>query len=135
MMRRAWRMRETRLVKSAFELIGSVSAATSLLMRSSSSRKCAAHACTLLAFTRRRSARMRAWRSVPLNVSARAIVSAIASMSYGLTISASPSSSAAPANSLSTSTPSSSSRDATNSFATRFMPSRSGVTSITSAAR
>ena len=42
---------------------------------------------------------------------------------------------AAPANSLSTRTPSSSLRQATNSLATRFMPSRSGVTSMTSAAR
>src|SRR5947208_2926569 len=45
------------------------------------------------------------------------------------------SSSAAPVNSLSTSAPFSSFRHATYSLATRFMPSRSGVTSITSAAR
>ena len=40
-----------------------------------------------------------------------------------------------PVNSLSTSTPSSSNRAATYSLATRFMPSRSAVTSITSEAR
>ena len=57
------------------------------------------------------------------------------STSYGFTSSASGSSQAAPANSLSTSTPSPSVREATNSLATRFIPSRSGVTSITSAAR
>ena len=43
--------------------------------------------------------------------------------------------SAAPVNSDNTSTPLSSRRAATNSFATRFIPSRTGVTSITSAAR
>ena len=77
---------------------------------------------------------MRARRS-PSSSSARDECSRrTASTSYGLTQTAPSSSAAAPANSLSTSTPSSSTRDATNSFATRFMPSRSGVTSITSAA-
>ena len=55
------------------------------------------------------------------------------SMSCGLTRNACGSSSAAPVNSLSTSAPCSSCRHATYSLATRFMPSRSGVTSITSA--
>ncbi len=67
--------------------------------------------------------------------SAREIALATPPMSYGFTVSASGSSSAAPASSLSTSTPRSSVREATYSFATRFIPSRSGVTSITSAAR
>ena len=56
------------------------------------------------------------------------------SMSCGLTSSASFSSAAAPVNSESTSTPPRSGRLATYSLATRFMPSRSGVTSMTSAA-
>ncbi len=56
-------------------------------------------------------------------------------MSCGLIRMALPSSSAAPANSLSTRTPRLSTRDATYSFATRFMPSRRAVTSMTSAAR
>ena len=59
----------------------------------------------------------------------------MASMSYGFTCTASPISTAAPANSLRTSTPPSSVRHVTNSLATRFIPSRNGVTSITSAAR
>jgi hypothetical protein len=67
--------------------------------------------------------------------SARRIAVAIDSVSYALTVSASCSSSTAPANSLSTRTPPPSTRDAANSFATRFMPSRSGVTTMTSAAR
>ncbi len=66
------------------------------------------------------------------------IAALIASMTdsvlYGLTRIASFSSSAAPANSLSTRTPSLCKRDATYSFATRFIPSRNGVTIITSAA-
>ena len=45
------------------------------------------------------------------------------------------SSPAAPANSESTSAPSSSYLQTTNSLATRFMPSASGVTTQTSAAR
>src|SRR5690349_6711411 len=56
-------------------------------------------------------------------------------MSYGLTWYACFSSAAAPANSLKTSAPRSSYWQATNSLATRFMPSRSGVTTMTSAAR
>ena len=66
--------------------------------------------------------------------SARSIAEAMPPVSYGLTRSASTRSSAAPASSLSTSAPVSSIRLATYSFATRFIPSRSGVTSITSAA-
>jgi hypothetical protein len=60
---------------------------------------------------------------------------AMPSTSNGLTCSASGISSAAPANSLRTSTPSPSVRAAANSLATRFMPSRVGVTSMTEAAR
>ena len=62
------------------------------------------------------------------------MASAMASGSNGLTISASVSSWAAPANFDSTSTPGSSSDwAATNSLATRFMPSRNGVTTPTRA--
>ena len=57
------------------------------------------------------------------------------SMSCGLTRYACRSSLAAPVNSLSTRAPVSPSRHATYSLATRFIPSRSGVTTITSAAR
>ena len=56
-------------------------------------------------------------------------------MSCGLTRYAWRSSRAAPANSLRTSAPSSAWRQATYSLATRFIPSRSGVTTMTSAAR
>src|SRR5205814_627559 len=66
---------------------------------------------------------------------ARCRASATSSTSNGFTSSASWSSSAAPAISESTRTPSSSSCAATYSLATRFMPSRSGVTSATSAWR
>jgi hypothetical protein len=51
-----------------------------------------------------------------------------------LTNHASRSSFAAPVNSLRTRAPSLSARDATYSFETRFMPSRSGVTTMMSAA-
>ena len=69
-------------------------------------------------------------------VAAVAMASATPSRSYGLTSSAPCISSAAPANSDSTSTPGfSGSCAATYSLATRFMPSRSGVTSPTEAAR
>ena len=68
--------------------------------------------------------------------SARLIANATASASYGLTSSAALHSCAAPAKRESTSTPGSSgSCAATYSFATRFMPSRSGVTSPTRAPR
>ena len=67
--------------------------------------------------------RMRARCSSGDMVSARCIAAALCSMSYGLTISASASSRAAPVNCDRISTPCSSSRAATNSFATRFMPS------------
>ncbi len=50
-------------------------------------------------------------------------------------MSASVSSCAAPASSLRTSTPAPSRREAQYSFATRFIPSRIGVTTMTSAAR
>ncbi len=63
------------------------------------------------------------------------MASAVASTSLGLTSSASRMVSAAPAILESTSTPGSSTWQATYSFATRFMPSRSGVTSATSASR
>ena len=67
---------------------------------------------------------------------AACIASAISSGSYGLTISASVSSSAAPAKRDRISTPGSSgSWAATYSLATRFMPSRSGVTRPTRATR
>ena len=59
---------------------------------------------------------------------ARFSVSAVSSMSHGLTLSVSPISDSAPANSLNTSTPSPSSRQATYSLATRFSPSRTGAT-------
>ena len=59
---------------------------------------------------------------------------AIAGMSLGLMISASPISLAAPVISLRIRTPRPSALDATYSLATRFMPSRSGVTSMTSLA-
>ena len=57
------------------------------------------------------------------------------SRSCGFTRIAPRSSSAAPANSLSTSVPFPSTRQATYSLATRFIPSRNGVTSMTSAAQ
>ena len=82
-----------------------------------------------------RRARMRRPCSPGFISTARMIASFSPSMSCGLTSTACRSSSAAPANSLSTSTPSSSNRQATYSLATRFMPSRSAVTSMTSAAR
>ena len=78
---------------------------------------------------------MRAVRSAWPIAMACAMLSAIPFSSYGLMMTASPSSSAAPANSLRSSTPSSSAREAMYSLATRFMPSRSGVTSIASAAQ
>ena len=56
-------------------------------------------------------------------VSAICIAAALCSVSYGLTMSASARSRAAPVNCERMSTPCSSSRAATNSFATRFMPS------------
>ena len=65
---------------------------------------------------------------------ARSRASLTASGSCGLHRNAWRSSVAAPANSLSTSAPPWSARDATYSLATRFIPSRSGVTIITSAA-
>ena len=74
----------------------------------------------------------RSWRCISTAVT---IASRRAALSWGLTSTASVSSSAAPANSDSTSTPSPSSRVVTYSLATRFMPSRSGVTSITSPVR
>ena len=90
---------------------------------------------TSCSITRRRSARMRRPCSAAGISIARMIASFSPSMSCGLMRTALPSSSAAPANSLSTSTPRLSTRAATYSFATRFMPSRSAVTSMTSAAR
>ena len=63
------------------------------------------------------------------------IASFIPSMWCGFTSTEPVSSSAAPVNSDSTSAPRSSDRAATYSLATRFMPSRSAVTSMTSAAR
>ena len=63
-----------------------------------------------------------------------AMARAISGMSLGLTRTASPNSLAAPVISLRISTPRPSARAATYSLATRFMPSRSGVTSITSLA-
>ena len=56
-------------------------------------------------------------------------------VSYGLTSHAWANSRAAPVNSLSTSAPVSSLRHATYSLATRFMPSRNGVTSMMSVAK
>ena len=66
---------------------------------------------------------------------ARSSVSFMPSRSYGLTRNACRRSPAAPANSESTSAPPRSTRAATYSLATRFMPSRSGVTIMTSAAQ
>src|SRR5712671_4994484 len=64
------------------------------------------------------------------------MASAMPSMSNGLTITASPSSRAAPAKQDSTRTPGSPAGcDATYSLATRFMPSRNGVTSAIRLAR
>ena len=57
------------------------------------------------------------------------------SRSYGFTWNAWRSSFAAPVNSESTSAPRRSAWQATYSFATRFIPSRNGVTSMTSAAK
>ena len=66
---------------------------------------------------------------------AATIVDFSPSMSWGFTRYAWRSSLAAPVNSLSTRAPVSPSRQATYSLATRFMPSRRGVTTMTSAAR
>ena len=78
---------------------------------------------------------MRASRSSAGSESARCSASATPSTLYGLTRSASSIVSAAPAMRESTSTPGSATWHATNSFATRFIPSRSGVTSATAASR
>src|SRR5712692_1270867 len=78
---------------------------------------------TLNSDTRLRSARIRSACSSAGITSAAARAELASSRSYGFTISASVSSRAAPVNWLSTSTPRSSSRAATNSFATRFIPS------------
>ncbi|CPU64969.1 Uncharacterised protein [Mycobacteroides abscessus] len=94
------------------------------------------HRATSSVRTLRRSRRMRLRCSRWSMCAAATMMSFIPSMSCGLTRSApDESSSAAPVNSESTSTPRSSERAATYSFATRFMPSRSAVTSMTSAAR
>ena len=85
--------------------------------------------------TWRRIARIRRRSSRGLDPIASSMVDLSPLMSYGLTRNACLSSADAPANSLSTSAPLSSNRQATYSLATRFMPSRSGVTTITSAAR
>ncbi|COZ74587.1 Uncharacterised protein [Mycobacterium tuberculosis] len=67
-------------------------------------------------------------------MSASSIPSLTPSRSCGLTRYACRSSAAAPVNSLSTRAPPRSLRQATYSLATRFIPSRSGVTSMTSLA-
>ncbi len=90
---------------------------------------------TSLTATASRSAAIRRVRSVWFMSMAWTIAARIASSSCGLTSTASVSWSAAPANSDNTSTPLTSRRDATYSLATRFIPSRNGVTSITSPAR
>src|SRR5207244_3041400 len=84
--------------------------------------------------TRRSRARMRRARSSGGIETAISIRRRSASGSYGLTRTASRRSLAAPANSERTRTPGVPTRQATYSLATRFMPSRSGVTSATSAA-
>ena len=78
---------------------------------------------------------MRERRSGSSMVSARCNASAVASTLYGLTRNASRMVSLAPANRESTSTPGSPIWQATYSLATRFIPSRSGVTSATCASR
>ena len=80
-------------------------------------------------------ARIRARFSAGVAWSALTSVSFSPSRSCGFTRYDSGSSTAAPVNSLSTSAPALSVWVAMYSFATRFMPSRSGVTVITSAAR
>ena len=92
-----------------------------------------AHPNTLRPATMRRIARMRILCSSIGIPTARVMAAVNPSTSYGLIINASRSSSAAPASSLSTSTPRSSSREATNSFATKFMPSASELTTQKSA--
>ena len=101
----------------------------------SAARNRSPHAKTSLCTTRSWSGRMRSRRSSSSSRKARSITSAVRSSSMGLTRKASPISAAAPANSLSTSTPLPSGLQAQYSFATRFMPSRSGVTQPISADR
>ena len=98
-------------------------------------RKLAAQRATSCSLTRRRIARIRRLATCGVTVAARTMAVFSPSMSCGLTRNAPASSSAAPVNSLSTSVPPSSYLLATYSLATRFIPSRSGVTSMTSAAR
>ena len=99
------------------------------------SRKLAAQRATSFSLTRRRMDRIRRLASWGVAVAARTMVSFMPAISCGLTRKAPASSSAAPVNSLSTRVPRSSYRQATYSLATRFIPSRSGVTNMTSAAR
>src|SRR5699024_3200945 len=101
---------------------------------SSVSKNRRAHAWTSLPSTWRRSERIRRRRSSRGSLMAAMIASLTPLRSWGLHRYACRSSVAAPANSLSTSAPSPSVHEATYSLATRFMPSRTGVTSITSAA-
>ena len=98
-------------------------------------RKVEAQRATSFSNTRLRIARIRRCASRGEICTARMIAAFSPSVSCGLTSSALVSSRAAPVNSDSTSTPASSWRQAMYSLATRFIPSRSGVTSMTSAAR
>ena len=111
-----------------------IASATWSLVCSSAERNAAAQRSTSWVSTCRRSDRMRRRASTVGMVSADRSPFFTPSVSYGLTSRPARSSLAAPVNSDSNSTPPPSTRQATYSLATRFMPSRRGVTVMTSAA-